>query len=231
MRQSHYTLWLIVLTLGLLLPLPKKLYDLLHVNLWAVSDWIYATQTLIIGISAIIAVFTIRSAKAISKEKATLEIILSDNKDGSLIEAKSDLLLFVKNPQKFYEEYHNRYPNLDKKDDNNLDLPAILKKDKDDLTPAQEHIRTKMLTVLSRHEFYAVGINNGLLDERLFKRMSCSNFIQLWEQVSPAVNQMRTQIIKILYLKILNFLQQDGKQTHFVWRISLKPVSSFMFDM
>lgn len=193
------------------MPLPQKLYGLLYVSSWTVLDWIYATQTLIIGISAIIAVFTIRSAKAISKEKATLEIILSDNKDSSLTEAKSDLLLFLKNPQKFYDEYHHRHPNLDKKDDNNLDLPAILKKDKDDLIPAQEYIRTKMLTVLSRHEFYAIGINNGLLDERLFKRMSCSNFIQLWEQVSPAVNQMRTQNNKDTLFKDFELLATRWK--------------------
>lgn len=181
MRQSHYTLWLAILTLGLLLPLPQKLYGLLYVSSWTVLDWIYATQTLIIGISAIIAVFTIRSAKVISKEKATLEIILSDNKDSSLTEAKSDLLLFLKSPKKFYKEYNDKNDLPQSEDVDIIDLPAILKKDKDTLTPAQENIMRKMLTVLSRHEFYAIGINNGLLDERLFKRMSCSNFIQLWE--------------------------------------------------
>lgn len=189
---------------------PKTLW-LVVCHSWTVLDWIYATQTLIIGISAIIAVFTIRSAKVISKEKATLEIILSDNKDSSLTEAKSDLLLFLKSPKKFYKEYNDKNDLPQSEDVDIIDLPAILKKDKDTLTPAQENIMRKMLTVLSRHEFYAIGINNGLLDERLFKRMSCSNFIQLWEQVSPAVNQMRTQNNKDTLFKDFELLATRWK--------------------
>lgn len=210
MKQKHYTLWLIVLTLGLLLPLPNKLYEILHVNSWSISDWIYAIQTCIIGISAIIAVMTIKSSKTTSKEKATLEIILADNKDANFTEAKSELLMFLKSPHRFYQEQHNKH-SQHLNDSDVIDLPAILKKDKDTLTPAQERIRTRMLTVLSRHEFYAIGINSGLLDERLFKRMSCSNFIQLWEQVSPAVNQMRTQNNKDTLFKDFELLATRWK--------------------
>lgn len=210
-HDKIYYLWLIVLTIGLLIPLPQKIYTILHINTWSVSDWIYAIQTTIIGVSAIIAVFTINSSKTISKEKATLEIILSDNNDIHLIEAKSDLLLFLKNPKHFYKEYYIKHSDLKDSAEEYLDLPAILKKDKDELSYAQEYIRTKMLTVLSRHEFYAIGINSGLLDERLFKRMHCSNFIQLWEQVSPSVNQLRIQVNKDTLFKDFELLATKWK--------------------
>lgn len=180
---------------------------------WSVSDWIYAIQTCIIGISAIIAIFTIRSAKATSREKATLEIILADNKDEHLDEAYSELIMFLKNSKKYYEIYQERHKeDLDDIGFNeNLDLPAIIKKGRDNLSPAQARIFDKMTTVLSRHEFYAIGINSGLLDERLFKRMHCSNFIRLWEQISPAVNQLRAENKKDTIFKDFELLATRWK--------------------
>lgn len=209
--KRFVAIWLTILTVAILMPLPKKLYVLLNVEQWSIGDYIIAIQTFIIGISAIVAVFTIVSARSVSREKATLEIILADNKDRDLIESHSDLLLFLKSPKKFYKEYNDKNDLPQSEDVDIIDLPAILKKDKDALTPAQENIMRKMLTVLSRHEFYAIGINNGLLDERLFKRMSCSNFIQLWEQVSPAVNQMRTQNNKDTLFKDFELLATRWK--------------------
>lgn len=183
--------------------------DFFKFQKWSVSDWIYFIQTLVITISAFIAYKTIQSSKQVSKESATLEIILADNKDTQLIEANSDLLLFLTNPDKFYQEFALKNPKMDEKTTTSFvgdicdqtttdklevkypDLTSIIRLSKADLTPAQEDIRTKMLTVLSRHEFYAIGLNAGLLDENLFKRMHCSNFISLWEQVSPAVSKLR----------------------------------------
>lgn len=190
--------------------------DFFKFDKWIVSDWIYSIQTIVITISVLVAYKTIQASKQVSKEAATLEIILADNKDKELIEANSDLLLFLKNPDKFYKEYKIKNPLIDSafssdssQESSSLDslnLTLIIKRDKDTLTPAQEDIRTKMLTVLSRHEFYAIGLNAGLLDEGLFKRMHCTNFVSLWEQVSPAINQLREKEKKDTFFKDFEIL-------------------------
>lgn len=193
--KEHIFLWLCALTIGLLFLLFPHLSNFLQLKSWSTTDWIYVTQTCIFGVSAFIAYRTIESSKMVSREKATLEIILGDNKDLHLINAKADLLLFLKNPEKYYQEFALKHgtpqqPEQSDEKGKEVNLPILVKKE--NLSLAEENIRTKLLTVLSRHEFYAIGINAGLLDERLFKRMSCSNFIKLWDSVSPTVIQMRT---------------------------------------
>lgn len=48
-----------------------------------------------------------------------------------------------------------------------------------------------LLLVLNRYEFYASAINQGILDEALYKRLQCSNFIKLWVTVRPFVYELR----------------------------------------
>ena len=49
------------------------------------------------------------------------------------------------------------------------------------------------MTLINRHEFYACAINTGVLDETLFKRVHCTNFIKLWNAVSPLVMKIREE--------------------------------------
>lgn len=180
----------ILLLLGVGFLMFPILYKQFKVGLWGVADWFLFIQTLVFFTSAIIAYRTISSSKNVSRERATLDTILADNKDTRLSEAKSEIYTFLQNPQKYYEKVGD---NDNSKRDT---LSQICEVDETELTKAEYEIKHKMMTVLNRHEFYAIGINNNLLDENLFKRMHCSNFLKLWEKVNPAVTQLRSKVGK-----------------------------------
>lgn len=179
----------ILLLIGVGFLLIPVLYAKLKVATWGISDWFLFIQTLVFACSAIIAYSTISSSRTVSRERATLDTILGDNKDIRLMEAKTDMYAFVENAVKYYEK-------LGDKDSKRTSLTQICEVDEIVLTKNEHDLKHKMMVVLNRHEFYAIGINNKLLDENLFKRMHCSNFLKLWDKVSPAVTQLRTRANK-----------------------------------
>lgn len=179
----------ILLLMGVGFLLYPYIYKYFKVGTWEVSDWFLFIQTIVFLTSAFIAYRTISSSKLVSRERATLDTILSDNKDMQLSEAKSELYSFIEDYEKYYQKH----------DDNESirqSLSQICEVDDIELTQTELRLKHKMMTVLNRHEFYAIGINNKLLDENLFKRMHCSNFLKLWDKVSPAVTQFRAKVGK-----------------------------------
>lgn len=179
----------ILLLIGVGFLLYPYFYNYFKVAKWGVSDWFLFIQTLVFLSSAVIAYRTISSSKMVSRERATLDTILADNKDSHLSEAKSDLYSFINDYDKYYKKL---------KDDvsSRKTLTQICEVDDIELTTNELQLKHKMMIVLNRHEFYAIGINNKLFDENLFKRMHCSNFLKLWEKVSPAVTQFRSKVGK-----------------------------------
>lgn len=189
----------ILLLLGVGFLLFPIIYNFFKIGKWGVSDWFLFIQTFVFAISAIIAYRTISSSRAVSRERATLDTILADNKDTHLSEAKSDIYSFIENFEKYYEKTED-------KESKRKSLSQICEVDDVELTTGELKLKHKMMTVLNRHEFYAIGINNNLLDENLFKRMHCSNFLKLWEKVNPAVTQLRTKVGKDTLFKELECL-------------------------
>lgn len=154
------------------------------VNTWEVADWIYFLQLLVIIVSAYIAFSTISASKATARERATLDTILDDNKDEELYEAKILVHDFNKNPQAYFDSKNDKTSKRDT-------LAQLFAVDGSKLTPTEHEVRKALIKALNRYEFYAIGINNGLFDESLFKRMHCSNILRLWETSDTAVTQLR----------------------------------------
>lgn len=170
-----------------------KLYD------WDVSDWLVFFQLLVFLTSAYIAYSTITTSKATARERATLDTILDDNKDEELYDSKILIYDFHKNPDAYFLQKND----IESK---RKSLSQLFEVEGSQLTQNEHDVRKHLIKVLNRHEFYAVGINNELLDESLFKRMHCSNIVRLWETVNPAVTQLRAQAKKDTLFKELEFL-------------------------
>lgn len=131
------------------------------------QNWSSLGQLLVISLTALIAMCTMISARKTSKERATLDVVLGDYKDSDLVEASRTIFDIVrKDSNHLYTVFQN-----------------------EDGTYTKE--RNCLLLVVNRYEFYSSAINHGILDESLFKRFHCSNFIKLWDAVSPTVMSIR----------------------------------------
>ncbi|HGO5824188.1 TPA: DUF4760 domain-containing protein [Mannheimia haemolytica] len=146
------------------------------------QEWSSLGQLLVISLTAFIAMCTMISARKTSKEKATLDVVLSDYKDSDLVEASRTIFDIVrKDSNHLYTVFQNKKGEYSKE-------------------------RNSLLLVVNRYEFYASAINHGILDERLFKRSHCSNFIKLWDAVSPTVMSIRDKERKETLFKDLEIL-------------------------
>lgn len=149
---------------------------------WKIPDWLIFAQLLVFIASAYIAYSTIHSSRATARERATLDTILDDNKDDSLAHSKNIVLIFNEDPTAYYIK-HNK--------NGKRDLAHLFCVEHHELTNDEAEIRAHFLKVLNRYEFYAIGINKGLFDEELFKRMYCSTMLKFWGVVNPPVSQLR----------------------------------------
>ena len=121
-----------------------------------------------------ITIATILVGKKTSKQRATLDLILSDYQDLKLLEADESINKFIRGSATddsgrvitLYELFQNKDRTYDKE-------------------------RAHLLTVVNRYEFYASAINTGVLDEQFFKRLNYTNVIKLWNAVSPMVMKIR----------------------------------------
>jgi len=160
----------------------KEYYKPIDLSGLTLQDWTSVTQSAVIFISAIIAVCTITSTRKTSKERATLDVVLGDYQDKDLVEASNMIFTLVR------------------EDRNQLFIVF----QNEDGKRANE--RSSLLLVLNRYEFYASAMNHGILDEQLFKRLHCSNFIKLWDAVSPTVMSIRDKERKDTLFKDLEIL-------------------------
>lgn len=172
---------------------------------WHPADWLMFLQLLVFAISAYFAYSTIASSKATSRERATLDTILDDNKDLILTESKTIVLNFDEDPFKYLDISSDNFKKEFGREPCNS-LSKLAETSVKDLQKCEIDIRNHLIQVLNRFEFYAVGINSGLLDEDLFKRTHCANIIKLWNACSPAITHIRKQSQKSTYFKDLELL-------------------------
>ena len=160
----------------------REYYTPIDFSKLTMQDWTSLTQSTVILISAIIAIFTITSTRKTSKERATLDVVLGDYQDKDLVEASNMIFTLVREDR---NQLFIVFQNEDGKRTNE---------------------RSSLLMVLNRYEFYASAMNHGILDEQLFKRLHCSNFIKLWDAVSPTVMSIRDKERKDTLFKDLELL-------------------------
>ncbi|WP_333661042.1 DUF4760 domain-containing protein [Acinetobacter sp.] len=177
----------------------------LRIEKWSVGDWLLFLQLLVFAVSAYIAYTTIHSSKTTARERATLDTILDDNKDELLSSSKVIVLNYDKNPYKYLKLDENDFKSKFSREACTT-LSELCEREATELVECEADIRRHLIMVLSRHEFYAVGINTGLLDEQLFKRMHCNNIIRLWDVTSPAITHIRKKSQKPTFFKELESL-------------------------
>lgn len=160
----------------------KEYFPSIDVSKLSVQEWSSLIQTSVVLISAIIAICTITSTRKTSKERATLDVVLGDYQDKDLVESSNMIFELVR------EDRNQLFIVFQNEDGSHNDE------------------RSSLLMVLNRYEFYASAMNQGVLDEHLFKRLHCSNFIKLWEAVSPTVMSIRDRERKDTIFKDLEIL-------------------------
>lgn len=181
----------------LLIPKIQIIVDFANFNNWTRSDVFVFVQTIVFAISAVIAFLTISSSKKTSKERATLDIIIDDYRDTNLFEAKTNIYDFIENK----DEYKKKNTKVTKDS-----LVEICRAHDSELSDEDKVLKRDLMLVLNRNEFYASAINTGLLDETLFKRVHCSNFIKIWDKLYPTINQIRQVAKKDTIFKDLEIL-------------------------
>lgn len=179
---------------------------------WKVADWLLLFQLLVIAITAFIAFSTITSSRFSARERATLDTILNDNNDRELSLAKQIVTAYDNNPHEILgldkESFLINYER-----EACTSLSELCEKERNELGKEELEVRNHLIHVLNRHEFYAIGINTGLMDENLFKRMHCNNIVGLWEATSPAVTHLRKKSQKNTYFKELELLALRWNET------------------
>lgn len=161
---------------------------------WKTSDWLAFWQLAVISITAIITITTIIINQKTSRQRATLDLILSAYQDAKLLEADENINKYIKGTATdnggkvitLYELYQNHSNSYDKE-------------------------RAHLLTVVNRYEFYASAINTGVLDEQFFKRLHYTNVVKLWNAVSPMAMKIREDERKDTIFKELELLASRWK--------------------
>lgn len=162
-----------IVSIGLLI---NQFKDSITFEGWEISDWLAFWQLVVITVTAIITIITILVGKKTSKQRATLDLILSDYQDVKLLEADENINKYIRGKATdndgriitLYELFQNKDRTFDKE-------------------------RAHLLTVVNRYEFYASAINTGVLDEQFFKRLNYTNVVKLWNAVSPMVMKIREE--------------------------------------
>lgn len=160
--------------------------EFLNLKKWGVGDWLLFSQLIVFFASAYIAYSTIHSSKTTARERATLDTILDDNKDDALAFSKTLVMTFNEDPAGYYKELKSEVDEAGERD-----LAHLFAVENHDLKACEADVRKHLLKVLNRYEFYSIGVNKGLFDEDLFKRMYCSTMVKFWGIASPAVSQLR----------------------------------------
>lgn len=130
-------------------------------------------QTIAISASAIFAGVQLKSLKSQNintelqwKQRATIDAVMSDRKDGGLIQSRR-LYAKMKSEKENFDALGSR-PLLDNEEKNHA-----------------------ILDILNNYEFMASGIKEGAFDEEIYKRMKCSLIIQDWEVLDIYIQALR----------------------------------------
>ncbi len=122
-------------------------------------------QTIGVLISAGAAVFVILINGRQARMRATIDLVLEQKKDQTLIDARKHVLELIS-------------------------AQGILSRHLDD--PNSVSYR-EIQTTLNNYEFIATGIREGALDEKIYKRMRYSIVVKDWEKLQGFVTEARTK--------------------------------------
>lgn len=129
----------------------------------SIGFWVQTTAIVVTGATAI---WSIRANGKSSRHRATIDLLLAQKTDESLIQAKKVMAALHENDE----------------------FTALACKDKN-----KDPKRASILVILNNYEFIALGIREGALDEKIYKRAYCSMLMRDWEAMKPFVMELRRQ--------------------------------------
>lgn len=118
--------------------------------------------------SAIAAAYAVVQHRRLTKKTSTLQVILSDTSDSRIVEASSNVYKMITSNKNFYE--------------------VLIQQATEDKTEVES-----LKIILNRYEFYATGINKGILDGELLKTLYYSNFMVFWKHAKPCIMELRKE--------------------------------------
>lgn len=125
-------------------------------------------QTIILLVSAIAAAYAVVQHRRLTKKTSTLQVILSDTSDSRIVEASSNVYKIITSNKNFYE--------------------VLIQQATEDKTEVES-----LKIILNRYEFYATGINKGILDGELLKTLYYSNFMVFWKHAKSCIMELRKE--------------------------------------
>ncbi|MCB5161537.1 DUF4760 domain-containing protein [Marinomonas algarum] len=123
-------------------------------------------DTLILAVTTIAALYSVRRNTTINCRRATVDLVLHQKNDSDLKAAN-----LVVNPLLR---------------DENISITKY-----SDKTHIGSEERTAILFVLNNYEFIATGIREKAFDFNLFKRMRCGTVLRDWEEFQPFIYELR----------------------------------------
>lgn len=122
-------------------------------------------QTGAIVISAFGAIWAIYHNGKMSKRRATVDVIIQENQDAVLRDAKTTIFRVLKET-------------------------SLIELYKNETNRGNKH-RDMLLVILNRYEFIAQGIRSGAFEEKIYKRMQYSSIMKMWKMSKPLIEEIR----------------------------------------
>ncbi len=110
---------------------------------------------------------SIQHNEKIARQRATIDLLMGQRTDPSLIESKRAVGAIHQNGG---------------------DFVALAASDK-----AQDPNRVHLLSIINNYEFIALGIREGALDDSIYKRAVYSQVLRDWKAMQPFILELRRQ--------------------------------------
>lgn len=136
------------------------------------ESWGFWCQFIVITITAVIAIYTLRTNEKRARRRATIDLVLSENQDEKFRDIKEKYSIMREKGVNF----------------------TLLSCDPDDSETRKQEIadqKETIIAILNQYEFIASAIFENSLDENLYKRMKKSVLIREWEVLSGFVSELR----------------------------------------
>lgn len=127
-------------------------------------------QTMIFSLSALFAFWAIIRNERINKYRATIDLIINEQKDEVFTKSFKQVQSMVDNEQRLIDLLANEI----KKEHTQKDTDFL-----------------DVQIVLNRLEFIAQGIRQGVFEEQIYKDLKHTSIMRLWREVRPLIEEIR----------------------------------------
>lgn len=126
-------------------------------------------QTIIFSLSALFAFWAIIRNERINKSRATIDLIINEQKDEVFTKSFKRVQIMVDSKQRL------------------IDLPNEIETEHSQKDADFSDVQI----VLNRLEFIAQGIRQGVFEEQIFKDLKHTSIMRLWREVKPLIEEIR----------------------------------------